>query len=154
MATKGTYFIGFDHMIGDTVSVLADGVIHDDVVVDEYGGITLDREAEEVIVGYPYIPKVEPMPLEAGGEDGGSSRGDIKRIHRVQFELYKTGKCQSGIDADAVDDVELDSSLYSGSARMDFSASPDEQGKVYITTDKPLPLTILSVTMKGVTYAQ
>jgi len=153
MAKRGTYFTGLNHLIGETVTVLADGLEHADVVVDSLGGITLTREAEEVIAGLKQTPILQPMPIEAGGEDG-AAKGEIKRIHRVQIELYKTGKCQCGVDANSVFDVEIDDSLYSGSIRYEFSGDPDEQGKVYITSDAPLPLTVLSLTMKGVTYAQ
>lgn len=153
MAKKGVYFVGFAHLIGETVKVLADGIVHADVVVDSLGGITLTREAEEVIVGLAYTPILQPMPIEVAGE-GGSSKGDIKRIHRVQFELYKTSHCLCGVDSLSLDALELDESLYTGPVRFFFNASPDEQGLVYVSSDEPLPLTVLSMTMKGVTYAQ
>jgi len=153
MAKKGTYFTGLSHLIGETVTLLADGVVHPDVVVDGLGGVTLNWEAEEIIAGLKYTPILQPMPIEAGGEDQ-AAKGEIKRIHRVHFELYKTGKCQCGVDANSVDDLELDSSLHTGTTQFPFNSSPDEQGIVYVTSDDPLPLTILSMTMKGVTYVQ
>jgi hypothetical protein len=153
MAKRGRYFTGFAHLIGETLEVLADGVVHDNVVVDSLGGITLTRDAEEVIAGLKQTPILQPMPIEAGGEDM-AAKGEIKRIHRVHFELYKTGKIQCGIDANSVSDIELEDSLFTGAVRHYFDSSPDLQGKVYVTSDKPLPLTILSMTMKGVTYVQ
>jgi hypothetical protein len=151
MAVSGTYFIGFDHLIGETVVVLADGYVHANVVVDDDGGITLTREATEVIVGLPYTPKLKTMKIEAGAELG-SSQGDIKRIHRALIALYKTGECLAGPDEDTTEELSLEDSLFTGDVVMDFPGNPELQGQVYITSDSPLPLTVLMIGMKGVTY--
>jgi len=149
----GLHFRGFDHLIGETVAVLADGVPHDEVVVDDDGGITLSYNATEVIVGLSYTPILKTLPIEIGGESQ-SSQGDIKRIHRALISLYKTGKCQAGPDAAGVEDLSLSDTLVTEDVIMRLPSGNDRAGQVYITSDDPLPLSILMIGFKGVSYEQ
>jgi hypothetical protein len=68
-ATSGTaeYWtetdIGYSHLIGETVSILADGVVQDDQVVSDSGTITETAfsTATNVHVGLKYESKLKPM---------------------------------------------------------------------------------------------
>lgn len=54
---------GFDHLEGETVDVIADGVYVGQKTVSA-GGITLDAAASSVEVGLPYTATVQLMPIE------------------------------------------------------------------------------------------
>lgn len=53
---------GLDHLEGEAVSVLADGVAGNYIV--NTGSITLDFDASEVLVGLPIVSEFEPFDLE------------------------------------------------------------------------------------------
>ena len=87
---RGTYFLGFDHLIGETVAILADGLKHDPVVVDSDGAITITRDASEIVAGFANTPILATMNLEAGGEDGEAAQGDVRRFDEVtKLSLHK-----------------------------------------------------------------
>lgn len=62
---------GLDHLEGQTVSIVADGVVHRPLAVHE-GSVTLDAPASHVVVGLPFTHVVEPLPPGSGGADGSS----------------------------------------------------------------------------------
>ncbi len=74
---------GLDHLEGQIVSVLADGIIHANVLVED-GSITLDHPVSEIVIGLPYKHIIEPLPPIVMGE-GGATRAVrlIEAIFRV-----------------------------------------------------------------------
>lgn len=85
-----TTITGLDHLIGETVVVLADGAVHPSVVVSGSGSITLNREATVVNVGLSYLATYESMPIEAGARDG-VAQGKQMRINNLVVRLHQTG---------------------------------------------------------------
>jgi hypothetical protein len=61
--------IGLDHLEGKTVSVVADGGQHPQVVVTD-GIISLDRQSSVVHVGLPYTGWLVTTDIEGGGTTG------------------------------------------------------------------------------------
>jgi hypothetical protein len=51
-----------DHLDGETVKVVADGIPRDDAVV-ESGSIALDEAASSVQMGLPFTHVIEPLPI-------------------------------------------------------------------------------------------
>jgi hypothetical protein len=86
-AATGT-ISGLDHLEGKTVSVRADGATQTSKVVTA-GSITLDREAETVIVGLPFTPLIQPTKVEVALQDG-SSRGRTFRPVRVILSVHNS----------------------------------------------------------------
>jgi len=84
-----TNISGLDHLEGETVSVLADGYIHPDVVVSS-GAITLQAAASVVNIGLSYNATMVTMPLNAGAQDG-TSQGKTSRITNTVVRLHETG---------------------------------------------------------------
>ncbi len=80
---------GLFHLAGETVSVLADGSAHPDVVVSELGVVTLVREASVVQIGYSYNSDIKLLRPEAGGAQG-TAQGKTMRTHRVFFRFLDT----------------------------------------------------------------
>ena len=80
---------GLYHLAGETVSVLADGAAHPDVVVSATGTVTLNRTASVAQVGYSYNSDGQSLRPEAGASQG-TAQGKTMRSHRVFFRLYDT----------------------------------------------------------------
>lgn len=86
---------GLEHLAGETVQVLADGAVHDDVEVSSIGRITLSRAASVVHVGYNYTSRFETMPLEIGNP-AGAAIGRPKTLHAVTLLLVDTVGGEAG----------------------------------------------------------
>lgn len=75
---------GLDHLEGQIVSIIADGIIHDPQQV-EGGQITLNDPAHTVTIGLPYTHIVEPLPPVVVGEGGAGRRlRMVSAIFRVE----------------------------------------------------------------------
>ena len=77
---------GLDHLDGQSVSVVADGVAQNDQIVSG-GTIVLDNPASHIEVGLPYTHIIEPLPPTASGEGGFGYR---LRLVEAIFRLQKT----------------------------------------------------------------
>lgn len=60
---------GLDHLEGQTVSIIADGVVQDNAEVTT-GSITLAQPASAVEIGLPFTHIIEPLPPTVSGEGG------------------------------------------------------------------------------------
>jgi hypothetical protein len=79
---------GLDHLEGEEVAVRADGATQTSKTVNG-GEITLDREAEVVVVGLPFTPLIQPTKIEVQ-LDNGASRGRIFRPVKVILTVNKS----------------------------------------------------------------
>lgn len=88
--TAVTTVTGLDHLEGETVSILADGVtLPEQAVVG--GAVTLQKAAEYVVVGLPYEGIVETLDFDAPNDFSGTSMGQIRRITDAAVRLFETG---------------------------------------------------------------
>ena len=87
VATNTWY--GFDHLIGETVQVLADGAVHADVVVQAAGEIVLSKDVNSVIAGLQFIPTMRSLP-KFENTDEGNTRNHIKRYSKVSISLVNS----------------------------------------------------------------
>lgn len=146
---------GLDHLEGETVAVLADGIVQTQKVVTG-GAITLDAAASVIHVGLPYTSELEPLDLQGGSVEG-TSQGKNKRIHGVALSLYQSMGGEIGQDSTHTEKIffkeEADAltagthaDIYTG-IKDDFNFQGDWQlsGKVYIKHSDPLPFTVLSI---------
>ena len=146
-----TTISGLDHLIGETVQILADGAVVPDQVVDADGSITLTTAATVVHVGLGYVAHLEPMDLEAGAAEG-TAQGKKKRIHEVGIKLYETVGGWVGPDEDHLDEIITRTTndplgepppLFTGDFDLAFPAGYDTAGRILLRQDKPLPMTVL-----------
>ena len=148
--TKITTFAGFNNLIGQNVSYLADGVYGTGSIgSDPRGILTLTTSAAKVIVGLPYEGFLKTMPIEGGGQ-GGVSRGNITRVDRINVSFYKTYSGKYGSDENDMRSIPFDGELFTGDKTLDFPVSPDRIINVMIKQDQPLPMTVLGMTIRGV----
>lgn len=146
---------GLSHLEGETVKVLADGVVENDKTVSS-GQITLDatyNSGTVIVVGLPYTSTLKTLDIEAGG-DFGSSQGNRQRIDRVALRMFKAQKGQyRNQNASSSFDLEYDDDLvFTGIKRVDFEITPDMDNQVVIEHDDPVPFTLLSMTYRGVSF--
>jgi hypothetical protein len=73
---------GLGHLEGKTVSVLADGVVRPDAIVNS-GIVTLEEAASEVQIGLSYTHVIEPLPTNA------LSNGGIVRAARLIEAVFR-----------------------------------------------------------------
>lgn len=140
---------GLSHLEGEKVVVLADGGVEEDLTV-ESGQITLNQPASNVVVGLPYEFELETLNVE-----GENTHGLKKIITEVNIKVDKSredfyvigqdgSKIQNSRSKESIDDANL---LYSGDIIAYPYADYREGANVKIVQDKPLPLTITSITI-------
>jgi len=157
-----TTISGLDHLTGQTVSILADGYVLDNQVVDANGEITLATAASKVVVGLPYTSKLTTLDLQFNFQNG-TTKGKKIKIPEINLDFYSTG---SGVKFGPDDDhlIELDFSqssdpageptpLFSGiwprqERGMPFVGNWQKEISVTLTQDKPLPFVLRSIIPK------
>jgi hypothetical protein len=154
-----TTISGLNHLEGETVQVLADGSTHADKTVSG-GSITLDRSASKVHIGYNYTSILETLQIEAGAEDG-TSQGKIKRLHGVTVRFLETVGAELGPDTNNLDRIPFrDSSmamdeavpLFSGDKELSFPSGYENNARVVVRQNQPLPMTITAVMRRSNTF--
>ncbi len=144
---------GLDHLDGEIVRVTVDGATHPDCVVSS-GSITLLREGCIVHAGLAMDGVVQPMKLEAGGDDG-TSQGKIKKVSTVIFRLQDSGGFKYGSNLDsALDSFEyrrpanwMDEALplFTGDAPATWPGGYETDGDITFVADLGLPCTLCAI---------
>jgi hypothetical protein len=146
---------GLEHLEGETVVALADGIIYRDLVVT-LGVVTLPAAASTIHVGLPYTAVAETLELDVGGRDG-SVVGRRKRVNSVifsvlesaniyvksasrdTFELQRAGRNTIAAPSDTV-------SLYTGNLdEVKLDDTWEGQGRIRIECPDPVPATIRAI---------
>ena len=145
--TGHTTITGLDHLEGETVCVLADGIKGSYTVAS--GSITLETPADTVIVGLPIASEFEPFDLEVEGSFG-------KRKQLYQSKLMVWRSLGGSIAHDGEDYQELvyhvageamDESvpLRDGYSEVFHESSYNRQKYWRIQHDEPYPFTLQAV---------
>lgn len=146
--TPASVFSGLDHLNGQTVSILADGIVYPQQVVAS-GTVTIPNPALVATVGLPYTSDFETLSLS-------TSRADIrdkkKVINAVSLIVSNSSGFQVGPDVDHLDyavqrqDENWDApdALANTLLDMTIACSWTKDGRVFVRQSNPLPLTILS----------
>ena len=83
-----TAWSGLDHLDGETVAIVGDGIVRADrPVVD--GAITLDQPVATLQVGLGFMHEIEPLPVVAASPLG-PAQGTPVRLIRVTYRLEGT----------------------------------------------------------------
>jgi hypothetical protein len=150
--TPATVLSGLDHLEGKTVSVLADGSPVEGLTV-ESGSITLPYPASVVHVGLPYTSILAPMPYEADAKDG-TTLGRLRTVGLSRIRVLDTvGGRYGSSETDLYDFAYLPDEWgaavqpYSGDLEFSPDTQHTSQTTVYITQDRPLPMTIIALVL-------
>lgn len=150
---------GLDHLEGEAVAVLADGVEIIGLVVTG-GQITLPDDFSTVHIGLPYTPAIETLDIDTGAQGETLKSKDLS-VSKVYLEVEKSrggwvgprstdvqNNIQFGMteikpryDADGYDTIQP--KTYKSEVIIDDHW--DKSGGVRIEQRSPLPLAILSV---------
>jgi hypothetical protein len=148
-----TTITGLDHLEGEDVAVLADGVVVTGKTVSS-GQITLDTAASLVHVGLAYTSDLELLPVYIQDQNYGSSKSRSISIPSVSIEFKDSRSCQVGMDSSHLDSVQFrddvtgeePTTLFTGERSVSLDSSYEKDGRLFIRNSNPVPLTVLSVT--------
>ncbi len=170
-STSGSFTIvsnivtGLDHLLGQTVQVLADGaalpsvLVVDDVAGTGEVGIEIQSYANQVVCGLEYTMMIEPESIELQGY---STMGAKKRISQVTLRLFETLGGYVGSDIEHLQELRFRSTdipfgtpppLFTGSINIPVDSSSERESSIIITHNQPLPMTILAI-ISDITYSR
>lgn len=135
-------FSGFDHLEGETVSILGDGTLQTSKVIS-VGAFTTSSWVNKLHAGLPFTSILETMPIVITGQEG-SSAASRKKVDNVSINFYESLGTEYGIEGD-VHDCFSETSLVTGWKHLRFQHGYTDEATIYIQQDKPLPLTIRAI---------
>jgi hypothetical protein len=131
---------GLTHLIGQTVSIIADGAYAGDQVVNASGQVTLETAASVISVGLPFTPTLVTSRPEVSLPNG-TSQGRMKRWSEIWLRLINSmGLTVNGevIPARSTDDLMGSApDPYTGDFRVD-SLGWDRNGRITIVQTLPM----------------
>jgi len=154
---------GFNHLIGETISVQTDGAIpaaQQRFLVDGTGAITLPNKAAQIIGGLPYRGKLQLLRITEGGQ------GVMRRIYQAYMRVDKTLGLKIGKKDDPkfLKPMVLQTSkkptlghpvpLYTGDIPMPIDGGWATDDEIVIVQDQPLPAMLLCVLLKSETESK
>jgi hypothetical protein len=145
-----TTISGLDHLEGETVTSLGDGVVETGHVVTS-GSITLSRQASFVHVGIPYVSELETLDIEIIA-DTGSTQGRFKAMTSAtiffkdtrEARVSTSGRPETIRDINFKDeaDGEAPTPLFTGSKQDVAVSAYAVQERIKIEQVEPLPIHI------------
>jgi len=132
-------FLGINHLEGETVTGLGDNKILEEKIVNS-GSITLDYFYNEVTLGLKYMSILAPMPM-LPVLDYGSADFTKKQATEVAIRFKDSFGCKISSDLEKFDDV----NLFTGVLRHNINMQWNDDAIVYITSETPYPLEVLSM---------
>lgn len=154
-----TTVTGLTHLIGQTVCAVADGHYVGTFTVSATGTIELASAASKVIVGLPYSAVIKAVPIDAGSVIG-SAQGSPKRIDKIAFRFDRTVGAKFGPDESNLQTISFlpvgftpsdPIPLFTGVKQLSFDKGYDENLQPVVVQDKPLPMNLVSMVMRGIT---
>jgi len=145
---------GLDHLEGEDVIVLGDGVVQTEATAGDFtvsgGDITVASGLTTVQAGLPYTVQMKTMPLSWVAA-GMTIQGRIKRINEVIAQYYDSGDFDIGKDTTDKKTLSV-SGMATDSGRMTFPAGYDRPGYVFIYQQSPEPLTLIALMIEFMVY--
>lgn len=154
-----TTFTGAQHLAGQTVTGLADGVVIAPFVMPANGDFTIPIAASKVTVGLGYTCKLQTLALDTGRE---VVQGKVKKIPNATVRLNQSLNLQIGPDFDHLQPMkdarignvssmltgqesQVVTGLYTGDAREMIGSAYTVPGQYCIQQSDPYPVSVLGV---------
>lgn len=142
---------GFLHLMNEEVTVIADDYKIYTLTVSATGEITLPVAATKVVAGYNYESIVQTMPLEKG-QSFETVQGALGRIDRAIVRVLRSLGGTIGYEEDKMVQLlgnPINADVLTEDKITAFPQGPQRKSYVIVKQDQPLPMTILSIIMKG-----
>jgi len=148
-SSTGSAYAGANGLQNETVQVIADGVVHEDVTVSSAGNFSLNKTSSSTQIGYGYTSTATTLPITF---NIGNSLVTGERIRKlfVELQLYKSKSAK--VDSKTVPFRNLGNGLldagieeFTGIKRIRVNGI-SLQPQVTVTVDEALPMTLLSIT--------
>ena len=145
---------GLSHLVGKTVSILADGAVHPTRVVDNNGAIVLTRAASVVHIGLPYVCDLKTLPLSLQTEAFGQGR--VKNLNHAWLRVFESSGIFAGPTSEKLTEAKqrttepfgLPPNLKTDDIKIMLTPSWQDYGQIFIRQTDPLPLTIVGITLE------
>jgi len=139
---------GLDHLEGEVVSALCDGVVVKDLVVT-LGQVQLPRQFSVIHIGIPYESRIKTLPIDIDSR----SRGKTKRISKVGVSVVSSRGMFYGQDLDRLEELkqrEISDNYGAMEAKTgEYQASIDARWdrvlQLYFVQKDPLPMHIIGL---------
>ncbi|PQV51866.1 hypothetical protein [Paraburkholderia sp. BL21I4N1] len=145
---------GLNHLEGKTVSILADGAVQPQQIVDN-GTVALQHPANIVAVGLPITADLQTLPFSFAAQ--GYGQGAVKNVNRVWLRVHNSSGIFAGPTLDELvqykqrttEPYGTPPAMITGVIELDMSPGWDADGSVYIRQSDPLPLIVASMTIEA-----
>jgi hypothetical protein len=145
-----TVISGLDHLEGEDVMILADGMDVDPQTVSG-GAVTLAHPGAVVHAGLSYQSDLETLDFNVPGAP--TVRGKTKTIPSVGVLMYASRGIFVGPDESHLDEIaqRLDENMdapidpYTGLALVPVGTRPNANGRMFLRQNRPLPATIIGI---------
>jgi len=147
-----TTFFGLDQLEGQTVPVLADGGVVNNITVTD-GTITLPQPVTKVVVGYGFQAQLQTMYLDLGQEVN-TVQGKRKKVAALTVRVKdsrgaKVGRTFQHLvpikELNRVTLMGFPIDLVTSDERVIMDPLWDVPGQICVQVDDPLPVTVLGV---------
>jgi len=145
--SAATTITGLDHLEGESVHVLADGVQLPSTPTVSSGAITLASAVTSAVIGYNYNSDMQPIEPDIN-DDTGASIGRTKRVNSIYFRLLDATNYSIGTTSGSLAAVSVASgtSLFSGIHHESLDAGHTTIPSLYLRHSTGTPITISSLT--------
>lgn len=141
---------GLHHLAGETVVMLGDGSVTEEMVVQADGTIQLPRKVSRAHIGLPFIADVETLEPEPARE---TVQGLKKRVPGVTFRVEKTRGLFVGTTFTLMDEMKLRNQelmgnpddMLTGDFHMPIPSDYESHGRTCFRQRYPLPFTIAAI---------
>ena len=150
-----TTISGLWHLVGETVSILADGAVQPQQEVSATGTITLEQEASVVHIGLPYTCDIETLPLAVEGA-AAFGQGMVKNVNKALLRVYESSGIKVGPSFDKLVEFKQRTTepygsppaLYTGIVPITLTPTWQQDGSICLRQPDPLPVTLLATTLE------
>lgn len=146
------YAVDVSHLIGETVTIVADGSVRPPQTIESDGLARVAEGAKVIHVGLPYQALIKTLPVEAGSAFG-TAQGKVKRVYKVAIRVNNSIGMSLGVDEDNLDLVSFRSSsglmdqspdFFTGDKIFPLDSKWETDGSFFIAQTQPYPLNIVA----------
>lgn len=147
---------GFNHLIGETVSILANGAVSPAQVVNGAGGLdtALEAPASRIQIGLPITADIQLLPVSF--EVPGFGQGRQKNVNKVWLRVNNSSSIFAGPTFDKLKEAKIRTTepygspprLRTGEIPIELTPTWADNGTVCLRQKDPLGLTLVSAELE------